>query len=58
MKRLLPLFALVHPLPALAEGFARPVPQPQSATAEISFAIASLALIAALVMVWRLVSRR
>jgi hypothetical protein len=51
------LFALL-PLPALAEAFNRPIPQAQTATAEFWFALASVALIAALALVARLVSRR
>nr|WP_252731324.1 protein NnrT [Lentibacter algarum] len=43
---------------AMAADFDRPIPQAQSATAEIWFAGASLALIAALAMVARLVARR
>jgi hypothetical protein len=44
--------------PVLAEGFDRPIPQAQSATAEFWYALACLALIAAMVVVQRLVSRR
>lgn len=44
--------------PAFAEGFDRPIPQPQSATAEFWYALACLALVAAMVVVQRLVSRR
>lgn len=58
MKRFVTLCALALPLPALAANFDRPVPQAQSATAELWFAIASFALIAALVVVARLVARR
>jgi len=46
------------PFPALAEAFNRPIPQAQSATAEFWFALASLALIGALVAVAVLVSKR
>lgn len=46
------------PFAANAEAFVRPIPQPQSATAEIWFLLASLALIAALWVVHRLVHRR
>ena len=42
---------------AAAEGFDRPIPQAQSATAEMWFALSSVALIAALVLVQRLVAR-
>ncbi|MBK5932610.1 hypothetical protein C8N32_1115 [Rhodovulum imhoffii] len=44
--------------PAFAEGFDRPVPQAQSATAEFWYALAGLALIAAMIAVQQLVSRR
>lgn len=42
---------------SLAEQFDRPIPQAQSATAEFWFALGSVALIAALVLVQRLVAR-
>ena len=42
---------------SLAEEFDRPIPQAQSATAEFWFAMGSLALIAALWLAHRLVSR-
>lgn len=58
MKRLYSLCAIIMPFAAFADGYERPIPQAQSATAEIWFAFASLALIAALVVVARLVSRR
>lgn len=58
MKCLLTLSALVMPFPALASSFERPIPQAQSATAEIWFAIASLALIVALALVARMVAKR
>lgn len=41
----------------LAQDFDRPIPQAQSATAEFLFAMAGVALIAALVLVQRLVAR-
>ncbi len=44
--------------PVLAEGFDRPIPQAQSATAELWYALACLALVAAMIVVQRLVSRR
>ncbi|WP_370313591.1 hypothetical protein [Sagittula sp.] len=56
MKRLLILAALI-PAPALAE-FDRPIPQPQTDVAEFWFFVGSVALIAALVAVQMLVSRR
>lgn len=43
---------------AMAEPFDRPTPMAQSATAELSFALASLALIVALYCVHRLVKAR
>ncbi|ASP22552.1 hypothetical protein ANTHELSMS3_03936 [Antarctobacter heliothermus] len=44
--------------PAWAEGFDRPIPQPQSATAEFWYALACVALIVSMIVVQRLVSRR
>ncbi|OZB20453.1 MAG: protein NnrT [Rhodobacterales bacterium 34-62-10] len=44
--------------PVLADGFDRPIPQAQSATAEFWFAVGSLGLIAALAFVQWLVARR
>lgn len=44
--------------PALADGFDRPIPQAQSATAEIWFAIAAVVLVAALWLVNHLVMRK
>lgn len=57
MKRLTALL-LVCPALASAAGFDRPVPRPQTETAEIWFAIASLALILSLGAVQWLVRRR
>ncbi len=42
---------------ATSEAFDRPIPQAQSATAEFWFALASVALILALVVVGRMVAR-
>ncbi|PRY83213.1 hypothetical protein [Donghicola tyrosinivorans] len=56
MKRLFTLATLI-PAPALA-GFDRPIPQPQTDVAEFWFFVGSVALIAALVAVQMLVSRR
>lgn len=58
MKYVLTLGAILAPVAALAEGYTRPIPQGQSATAEYWFAGASLALIVALIAVARLVARR
>lgn len=49
---------VAFPVSALAEAFDRPIPQAQSATAEFWFLMASIALIAALVVVARLVARK
>lgn len=57
MKRILAI-ALTLPTTALAEAFDRPVPQPQTETAEFWFFIGSVALILSLVAVQMLVSRR
>lgn len=43
---------------ALAEAFDRPIPQAQSATAELWFAAATVALILALWVVHRMVKRK
>ncbi len=57
MHRLTFLFIFLAS-PVVADAFDRPIPQAQSATAEILFAIASAALIAALWLVNRLVMRK
>ena len=58
MRRLLFLFAFLLASPVMAEGYDRPIPQAQSATAELWYAMACLALVVAMVAVQRLVSRR
>ena len=59
MKRLYcTLASLLIPLSAHADPFERPIPQPQTDVAEFWFFIASLLLLAALVSVHVLVSRR
>ena len=58
MKHLTAIGAIALPLPALPEAYTHPIPQAQSATAEFWFAIASIALIAALVVVAKLVARK
>ena len=58
MTRLFVICALMLPLPAFAEGFEHPIPQAQSATAEFWFALASIALVAALAVVARIVAKR
>lgn len=57
MKRILAI-ALTLPATALAETFDRPIPQPQTETAEFWFVVGSVALILSLVAVQVLVSRR
>lgn len=58
MKHIALFCAAALPFPAIASSFDRPIPQAQSATAEFWFAAASIALIAALALVARLVARR
>lgn len=58
MRILTAILATMLASPALASSFERPIPQAQSATAELWFAMGSIALIAALVLVQRLVSRK
>lgn len=50
--------ALLAPSAALAEAFQRPIPQPQTAQAELSYLIAALLLLGALIGVQWLVNRR
>ena len=50
--------ALLSPTLVNADPYVRPIPQAQSATAELWFLAASLALIAALWGVHKLVTRR
>ena len=57
MRILAPLTAMLITTAAQAEGFDRPIPQAQSATAEFWFSIACVALIVALIAVQRLVAR-
>jgi hypothetical protein len=57
MRRLLPLIALI-PAPMLAAPFERPVPQGETGTAAISYAVASLALVLFLAGAQWLISRR
>ena len=58
MRFLAFLFASFAASPLVAESFDRPIPQAQSATAEFWYALACLALIGAMIVVQRLVSRR
>jgi hypothetical protein len=56
--RILSVLSILVASSASAEGFDRPIPQAQSATAEFWYALACLALVVAMVAVQRLVSRR
>lgn len=58
MRLPLIIFTALMPATALAEAFQRPIPQPQTAEAEISYFAASVLLLAALVAVQWLISRR
>lgn len=58
MTRILLTAAALLPAPLFAASFERPVPQAQTEVAEFWFLVASLALIASLVAVQMLVSRR
>ena len=58
MRLPLSLTALIVPTGAWAEAFQRPIPQPQTAEAELSYLIAAALLLVALVGVQWLVSRR
>ncbi|MDR7127395.1 hypothetical protein [Pseudotabrizicola sp. 4114] len=58
MRLTLILLATLTPALAAAEAFQRPIPQPQTAEAELAYLVASLMLLAALVAVQWLVSRR
>ncbi|WP_167852755.1 hypothetical protein [Pseudotabrizicola sediminis] len=58
MRLPLILFAILTPALATAEAFQRPIPQPQTAEAELAYLAASLVFLAALVAVQWLVSRR
>lgn len=58
MRLPLIVFTVLTPALAMAEAFQRPIPQPQTAQAEVSYLAASVLLLAALVGVQWLVSRR
>ncbi|WP_420556185.1 protein NnrT [Roseovarius sp.] len=58
MRRLILPIATLFASPAIAESFDRPIPQAQSATAEFWYAMACIALLAAMLAVHGLVSRR
>ena len=52
------LLAVTLPGPALATGFERPIPQPQTDSAEVWYLVASIALVVSLIAVQMLVRRR
>ncbi|GGH43766.1 hypothetical protein GVY41_01215 [Frigidibacter albus] len=52
------LAATLSPATAFAEAFQRPIPEPQTAQAEISYFAASVLLLMALIGVQWLISRR
>lgn len=58
MRLPLCLFAVLSPAAAIAETFQRPIPQPQTAEAELAYFAAAVMLVAALVAVQWLISRR
>ncbi|WP_162901639.1 hypothetical protein [Breoghania sp. L-A4] len=58
MRSLLTLAIFLVPAWAYAAGFQRPIPNPQSATAELWFLAASVGLLLALGAVHWLVARR
>lgn len=58
MRLPLILAAVLAPATALAETFQRPIPEPQTAQAEISYLIAAVLLLMALIGVQWLISRR
>jgi len=58
MRLSLILAAILAPATAFAEAFQRPIPQPQTAQAEISYFAASVLLLMALIAVQWLVSRK
>ncbi|MGX0974392.1 hypothetical protein ACSSVY_000088 [Roseovarius sp. MBR-51] len=58
MRCLTVVFTTLIASPVFAKSFDRPIPQAQSATAELWFALGSIAMIAALVLVQRLVARK
>ena len=59
MSKILVAFSIsLLATPGIAKAFDRPIPQAQSATAELWYALACLALILAMIAVQRLVARR
>lgn len=58
MRLSLSLAVLLAPSAALAEPFQRPIPQPETPQAELSYLVAALLMLAALIAVQWLVRRR
>jgi len=58
MRLTLWLFSVLTPTAAAAEAFQPPIPQPQTAQAELSYLVAAVLMLLALVAVQWLVSRR
>lgn len=58
MRTLFAFAASLTATPVFAETFDRPIPQPQSATAEFWYAMACITLVVSMVAVQWLVSRR
>jgi len=58
MRHLLWFFAVLTPATAMAEAFQRPIPQPQTAQAELAYFAASLVFLGALVAVQWLINRK
>ena len=58
MRLPLLLAAILAPATALAEAFQRPIPEPQTAQAEVSYLVASVIMLLALIAVQWLVRRR
>jgi hypothetical protein len=58
MRSFMLVAILLAPTAALAEEFERPIPQAQTAQAELSYLVAALLLLGALIAVQWLVSRK
>ena len=58
MRLCVSIFAVLTPAIAAAEAFQRPIPQPQTAQAELSYLVAATLMVLALVAVQWLVNRR
>ena len=58
MKKIVHLIAIAFATPVFADGFERPIPQAQSATAEFWYALACITLVLSMAAVKWMVSRR